>query len=130
MVSRFVVLYAVLYASFGVASPYMPAFIESRGIPAEQIGVVFAARTAMRLVSAPLAGYLADHFGARRQILAVCAIGAAAAALLYLPVSSFSAILAVCLFQSIALAPVTPLADAMTLLAAKRPRSAAQPGFE
>jgi hypothetical protein len=71
MVSRFVVLYAVLYASFGVASPYMPAFIESRGIPAEQIGVVFAAGTAMRLVSAPFAGYLADYFGARKQILAV-----------------------------------------------------------
>jgi hypothetical protein len=57
-VSRFVALYALLYAAFGVSSPFLPAFIETRGIGVEQIGLIFAAGTALRLVSASLAGRL------------------------------------------------------------------------
>ena len=127
---RFVALYAILYASFGVASPFLPSFIASRGVSAEQIGLIFAAGTAIRLLSAPLAGRLADRFGARREILAGCAFTAAIAALLYLPAWGLWAILLVSLFQSVALAPLTPLADALALLAANRPRNATQPGFE
>ena len=50
---RFLVLYAVLYAAFGAASPFLPALIEERGIAAEQLGMLFAAGTAIRLISAP-----------------------------------------------------------------------------
>ena len=57
----FIVLYALLYSAFGVASPFLPSFIVARGIPAEQIGMLFAAGTAIRLASAPLAGHLADR---------------------------------------------------------------------
>jgi PPP family 3-phenylpropionic acid transporter len=124
--SGFVLLYAVLYASFGVVSPFLPAFIEMRGISAEQIGLIFAAGTAIRLVSAPLAGRLADRFGMRREILAVCAVAAAVGALLYLPASGLWFILLASLFQAIALAPLAPLADALALLAANRSRG----GFE
>jgi MFS transporter, PPP family, 3-phenylpropionic acid transporter len=127
---RFLALYACLYASFGVASPFMPAFIESRGIPIEQIGAIFAAGTAVRLLSAPLVAHLADRLGARRQVLAACALGAALAAVLYLLVSSLWIIVIVFMLQAIALAPLTPLTDAMALLATKAPREAVQPGFE
>ena len=59
----FIILYVLLYSAFGVASPFLPSFIEARGIPLEQIGMLFAAGTAIRLVSAPLAGRLADRTG-------------------------------------------------------------------
>ena len=55
-VADFVLLYAVLYGAFGAASPFLPAYVDERGIPAELIGVVFEAGTAIRLVSAPIAG--------------------------------------------------------------------------
>jgi MFS family permease len=63
-VADFVLLYAVLYGAFGAASPFLPAYVEERGIPAELIGVVFGAGTAIRLIAAPLAGRIADrtHF--------------------------------------------------------------------
>ena len=128
--TRFVVLYALLYSSFGVVSPFLPAFIQSRDIPPEQIGLIFAAGTAIRLLSAPVAGRLADRLTARREILAICAIAAAIGALLYLPVAGLWAIMLVSLFQAIALAPLAPLSDALALLAAKRERNAPQPGFE
>jgi MFS transporter, PPP family, 3-phenylpropionic acid transporter len=128
--TRFIILYAFLYSSFGVVSPFLPAFVQSHGIPPEQIGLIFAAGTAIRLLSAPVAGRLADRLTARREVLAICAIGAAMGALLYLPASGLWAILLVSLFQAIALAPLAPLSDALALLAAKRPRNALQPGFE
>jgi PPP family 3-phenylpropionic acid transporter len=121
-------LYTFLYASFGVASPFLPAYIETRGIPPEQIGLIFGASTAIRLLSAPIAGQLADRFQALRGILAGCAVAAAVGALCYLPASGLMIILSVGLFQAAALAPLTQLADAVTLLAASARPS--DKGFE
>ncbi len=123
---RFVILYSLLYGSFGVASPYLPAFLDSRGLPAEQIGFIFATGTAVRLVAAPLAGRVADHWQAQRLVFAACAVAAAMATLLYLPASTFGVVLLVSLAYAMALAPLTPLADALAVVAANRPRR----GFE
>jgi MFS transporter, PPP family, 3-phenylpropionic acid transporter len=127
---RFWILYTLLYASFGVASPFLPAYIEMRGIPPEQIGLIFGASTAIRLLSAPIAGQLADRIQALRAILACCAVAGAAGALCYLPASGLMTILSVALFQSVALAPLTQLADALTLLAASRRARPSDKGFE
>jgi PPP family 3-phenylpropionic acid transporter len=110
-------LFALLYAAFGVASPFLPAFIQARGITPEGIGVMFAAGTVIRLISAPLAGLLADRFQARRYALAACAVAGALAVALYLPASGFPAILLVALLHAAALAPSTNLADAIALVA-------------
>src|ERR671922_283514 len=56
MLARFFLLYAAMYAAYGVASPFLPAFVNSRGIAPEQLGFVLAAGTIARLLSAPLAG--------------------------------------------------------------------------
>lgn len=82
--AAFFILYAMLYSAFGAASPFLPTLVEGRGIPPEQIGMMFAAGTAIRLVSAPIAGRLADQTHALRLTLAACAVGTAASALGYL----------------------------------------------
>ena len=122
----FLVLYAVLYAAFGAASPFLPALIEDHGIAPEQIGMLLAAGTAIRLISAPIAGRIADRTRALRLTLAICAIGTALAALGYLTAWSFWAILAVSLMHAFALAPTTNLADALALVASRR----REQGFE
>src|SRR5262245_21072365 len=124
---RFVWLYCVLYLAFGTSSPFLPALLESRGIKAEQLGVIFAAATATRLLAAPLAARLADRFGTLRFVLAACAIAAAAATLGYLPASQFDSVLIVGLLQAAALAPTTNLADALALAASK---AKSRSGFE
>ena len=110
-------MFAVLYAAFGTASPFLPAFVAAQGISPQRIGVLFAAATVVRLISAPIAGLLADRYRARRRALAACAGLGALAALLYQPAASFAAILLVALLHAAALAPTTNLADAVALLA-------------
>jgi MFS family permease len=109
-------------------SPFLPAFIQSHGIPPEQIGLIFAAGRPSGCCRRLVAGRLADRLTARREILAICAIdaaiGGAASA------SGVWAILLVSLLQAIALAPLALLSDALALLAANRTRNALQPGFE
>ena len=119
-VASFTVLFALLYGAFGAASPFLPAFIEERGIPPELIGVLFGAGTAIRLVSAPVAGRIADRTRALRLTLAMCAVGTALAVTSYLPATSFWLLLLVSLLHAAALAPTTNLADALALVASRR----------
>src|SRR2546423_4385218 len=92
---RFIVLFSVLYLAFGVVSPFLPAFLESRGLAPEQIGLVLALGTAIRLLSGPAAGRIADLLQALRTVLAVCTALAAAAALGFLPAQGFWLLLGV-----------------------------------
>ena len=69
----------------------------------------------------PLAGRLADRFHFLRAELALCAVLAAAAALLYLAAHGFWTVMAVGLLQAATAAPLVPLADALSLAHA-RPR--------
>jgi PPP family 3-phenylpropionic acid transporter len=125
---RFVALYALMYAAFGVSSPFMPAFFERRGVPPEQLGILFAAGTAIRLVSGPLVGRLADLTQALRGVLAVCELLAAFVALGLLSAPSFTPLLLTSLLHAAALAPTTALADALALGAAQS--RDARPRFE
>jgi MFS transporter, PPP family, 3-phenylpropionic acid transporter len=117
----FISFYAALFTAFGCFSPFLPAFLTERGLKPEQLGIVLGAATVVRLVCGPLAGRLADRFHFLRAQLAVCALLGAGAALLYLAAQGFWTIMAVSLLQAAALAPLVPLADALSLAHA-RPR--------
>jgi PPP family 3-phenylpropionic acid transporter len=116
----FIVLYAAMYAAYGVASPFLPAFVSERGLPPEQLGLVLAAGTAVRLLSAPVAGRIGDLMHALRIVLVVCTALAAAVTVGYLPARGFWIFLALTLLHAAALAPMTVLADALCLGAASR----------
>jgi PPP family 3-phenylpropionic acid transporter len=121
-------LYAALFSAFGFASPFLPAFLAGRGLGPEELGFVLGAATALRLICGPIAGRLADRLQAFRAELAVCAILAASAALLYLAAHEFWTVMAVGLLQAAALAPLVPLADALSLAYARPQQNTA--GFE
>src|SRR5829696_132283 len=85
----YLVLFAALYAAFGVQSPYLPRLLQDHGLGAEAIGMVLAAGTAIRLAAGLAAGHLADRLDAARLIFAGCAAAAAIAAI-FGPVANFS----------------------------------------
>ena len=125
---RFVLLYLALFTAFGCASPFLPAFLAERGLGPEELGLVLGGATALRLACGPIAGRIADRLQAFRAELAVCAALAASVTILFLGAHGFWALLAITLFQAGALAPLVPLADALSLARARpRPNMA---GFE
>jgi len=112
---KFVALYAAIYGAYGVASPFLPAFVRERGLSPEEIGLALAAGTCVRLVSAPLAGRIADLVQSLRVMLVVSIGVAALVTLGYLPARGFWMVVAVMMLHAWALAPMTVLADALAI---------------
>jgi MFS transporter, PPP family, 3-phenylpropionic acid transporter len=114
----FVILYAALYAGFGMVSPFLPILLEKRGLQADQIGLTLALATAVRLVSGPVSGRVADAHNALRTVFACFAAAAAATGLGYLLAAGFVNTLIVSVLYAAMLAPLTTTADALALGAA------------
>jgi PPP family 3-phenylpropionic acid transporter len=104
----------------------MPAFLQGKGLTPEQLGVLFAAGTAIRLVSGPLCGRLADLTRALRAVLAACSALAGLLAAALLSARGFPALVSTSVAHAAALAPVTTLADALALRAAAAGHAAAR----
>ena len=115
---RFLVLYGALFAAFGVASPFLPALLHARGLGPSEISAVLAAGTAVRLITGPLLSRLADRLGKHQQTLTVLVALAAVIAFGYSLPAGFAIFLLVSVAHASALAPIVPIADAMTLAAA------------
>jgi MFS transporter, PPP family, 3-phenylpropionic acid transporter len=115
---RFLLLYGTMFAAFGVASPFLPALLHERGLGPSEIGAVLAAGTAIRLITGPVVSRLADRLGKHRQILTVFLAMAAVIAFGYDLPAGFAIFLIVSVAHASALAPIVPIADAMTLAAA------------
>jgi MFS_1 like family len=115
---KFALLFSTLYAAFGVASPFLPELLSLHGADPERLGLTLSLATTIRLISAPLAGRIADRFHALRIVLAICAALGGAAALVFLPAVGFPVLLLAALLHAATLAPTTVLADALALSAA------------
>jgi len=128
--TKFIVLYVAMYAAFGVASPFLPAFLSARGLAPEQLGLALGSSTAVRLLTAPLAGRIGDLIQALRIVLIVCIALAAAVTLGYLAAHGFWILLGMSLLHAASLAPITILADALALGSASPLPSSERRGFE
>ena len=115
---RFLLLYGTLFAAFGVASPFLPALLHERGLAPSEIGAVLAAGTAVQLITGPVISRLADRLGRHRLILTLLAASAAGIAFGYGLPARFVIFLFVSVAHASVLAPIVPIADAMTLAAA------------
>jgi len=127
--ARFIVLYGLLYGAFGVSSPFMPRFFESRGLSPEHVGLLFGLGTFVRLVSGPIAGRVADLLGMLRAVLALCIVAAGGIALGLINADGLWMLLALGVIDAAVLAPTTTLADALALSAAA-PSGTTHPRFE
>jgi PPP family 3-phenylpropionic acid transporter len=122
VLTRFIALFAALYAAFGVQSPYLPALLQARGLSPEQIGLTLASATAVKLAAGPIAGRVADLTMARKAVFSVCAMAASLLALGYVLGAGLGALLVVSVLQAAVLAPLAILADTLALASAARAR--------
>jgi len=119
--SRFLCLYTALFAAFGAASPFLPALLQERGLGSSAIGLVLGLGSAIRLLTGPLGGRLADRSGAPRPVLAAGLAAAAVVALGYAPARGLLPLALVSVAHAALLAPLSPVADALSLRAGERP---------
>ncbi len=122
---RFVLLYSALFAAFGVASPFLPGLLQQDGLGPNAIGIVLASGTAIRLLAGPVGGRLADRTGRPGAVLAGFTAAAALVGTGYAPARGLPLLLLVGVIHAAVLAPLTPIADALTLGSSR-----GRPGFE
>jgi PPP family 3-phenylpropionic acid transporter len=121
---RFLLLYASMFAGFGVASPFLPGLLRQDGLLPWQLGVVLAGGTGIRLLAGPWGGRIADATHRPSLVLAGFAAASAVVAMAYAPARGLALLLAVSVTHAAVLAPLTPVADALALGSAE-----AKPGF-
>jgi PPP family 3-phenylpropionic acid transporter len=118
VLGSFFAVYALLYAAFGVQSPFLPALLGEQGLYAGEIGVVLAASTAIRVVAGPALCHAADRLRQHTLMLCGCALAAAAAGVGYLAMRGIGSLMLVALLHAAMLAPIVPLSDALATTAA------------
>lgn len=106
---------AVLYLGAGIQVPFLPLWLNDRGLNAAQIALVVALMTAIRIFATPLGAFAADRFGNRRGVIITCALGAFGCYLLLGLVAGYAGIVALALAASAFFAPVVPLTEVMTM---------------
>ncbi len=107
-----------MFAAFGASSPFLPGLLQQRGLGPSEIGAVLAAGTAIRLLAGPGGGRLADRSGLPRRVLTGYLVASAIVALGYRIPGGFFVLLGIAVLHAAMLAPLVPLADALTLQAA------------
>jgi MFS transporter, PPP family, 3-phenylpropionic acid transporter len=108
-----------MFASFGITAPFLPALLQQDGLSASGIGIVLAGGTGIRLLAGPLGGRIADRTGKPVAILVAYAASAAVIVLGYLPAYGLPLLMFVSVAHASALAPLTPIADALALGSAR-----------
>jgi PPP family 3-phenylpropionic acid transporter len=107
--------YVAVFAGPGVGLPFLPAFLEARGLDARAIGLVLAVQQVARLAAGPVGGRLADGIAARPRAIALYAALSALGVAVYLPSAGLPGLLLAAALYGAFAAPIIPLADAMAL---------------
>lgn len=113
--TRLSAFYAAFFVTIGIQMPFLPLWLEAKGLDARTIGIVLAAPMVVRIAAIPIAARAADR---RDALRAGMIVGAAAAALGYVAVGLSNGVLAILLtyaLTSVAMTPILPLADAYAL---------------
>jgi PPP family 3-phenylpropionic acid transporter len=101
----------------------MPAFLGSHGLALEQIGLVLAAGTIVRIVAGPAAGRLADHLRAHKLVVTTAAGLSGFIGLAYTLAFGFVPLLAISMAHAAVTASLAPLSDALSIAASSKGRT-------
>ncbi|MGB5091986.1 MAG: MFS transporter, partial [Parvibaculum sp.] len=66
---RLSLFYASMCIFGGIQVPFYPVWLKGNGLGAEEISLVIAAMSFLRIVSAPAIAFIADRLGDRRRVV-------------------------------------------------------------
>lgn len=111
---RIAIVFVAIFSVLGMHMPYFPAWLESRDLGPEEIGVVLGVIPWMRVVFNPLAGKAADAVGNRLVALVLAFVAVSSYAMLSIT-ESLTGLIGVAILIGAAFSPLIPLTDAIAL---------------
>ena len=112
---RVSVFFGALFLIYGVHLPYLPLWLEWRGLSPAEIGVVTSAPFFLRLIATPAIAYSADRRGAHAQTILLLAWTGLVAALVLSQADGFWPILVIALILAIAVTTIMPLTETVAI---------------
>lgn len=112
---RLACFYGALFLIMGVHLPYLPVWLDWRGLTAEQIAIVTAAPLFLRVFITPTVAMLADITGAHRRLINGLAWLALVLALLLLQAQGFWPIFLLAVPLAIAFSTIIPLTETIAV---------------
>lgn len=112
---RFSTCYALMMMGSGVQLPFLPLWLQAKGMSVGQIATIVAAMMAVRVAGAPLFSFLADKTGDRVRVIRLCAVTALIAYLTLPFMGSFNQILLIAILAGFLFAPVFPLTEGFSV---------------
>jgi len=111
--------YTTLFLILGLQLPYLPLWLESRGLSATQISVILAIPLVVRLGATPAMAFIADRLPGRGLAILIYSAAAAALFLAYHLPGGFWTIAGVTVAVSIFLNPLMPITEATAMRGAR-----------
>ena len=112
---RMAILYAAFFAFSGIQLPYLPAWLEAKGLDAREIGIALAIPMLIRIIAVPFATRLIDRRFVHKTVLTVTAALSTVGYAIMGIAQGFLAIAAAYVAISVVSAPLLPLADSYGL---------------
>lgn len=113
--TRLGAFYGALFLIYGVHLPYLPVWLDWRGLSASEIALVTAAPFFVRLAVTPLVAYGADRYHAHRRTVIWLAGFALAMALALSQAHGFWLIMAAALAMALATTTIMPLTETIAV---------------
>ena len=104
----------------GIALPFFPVWLETLSMSDFQIGIVLAIPLFVRVVSAPVAGMVADRIGERSIVLLWSAMLSLLTAIALFATGSFWPVLLLYTLQGAVYSPYVPITEAIMLSGVRR----------
>jgi PPP family 3-phenylpropionic acid transporter len=116
---RLAFYYGAAFAVIGIHLPFWSVWLSSRGLNAEEIGIVVAIGIGVKVFANPFIAHIADRHGERRRLMIGLAVLSVAAFAMFSLASDFWAILGVTVLFFIVWAPIMPLGESLTMLTSR-----------
>ena len=107
--------YGVLFSVVGVMLPFWPAWLETRGLDAVQIGLIMAASQWSKVLVNPLAASHVDRTGQPRRLMVALSLASLAGFAALTPVSGFWPLFLLAVPATACMAALMPLAESVAM---------------
>ena len=116
--ARYAAMHGAVFMTLGIYLPFWPLWLSSRGLSAEEIGLLLALATWVKVLSNPVMAQVADRTGRAKATLVGCAAMAMLIFCAFFFTQGFWAILAVLVLMNVFHPSLIPLTESQTLAAA------------